>query len=155
MTPIVARDDRKPYTPAPPGLHNAVCVDVVDLGLIDSPWGEKPQIELRWQLERENPETGKPFLVVRRFTLSLSEKSNLRPFLEGWLGAEFSDEEAKGGVDLESFVGMAAFLQVIHQESSKGQTFANVKTALPGQRPIEPRDYVRKKDRGVEEGGAA
>src|SRR3990167_8424522 len=85
VMPIIARDDRKPYTPAPPGLHNAVCVDVVDLGLIDSQWGEKPQIELRWQIERENPETGKPFLVVRRFTLSLSEKSNLRPFLEGWL----------------------------------------------------------------------
>lgn len=145
--PIIARDERKPLTPAPAGLHNAVCVDVVDLGMVDSPWGERPQVEIRWQLETINPDTDKPYLVVRRFTLSLSEKSNLRPFLEGWLGRELTDEEAQSGFDLENLLGLPALLQVIHQTSSKGQTFAFVKTALPGTKTLEPRDYIRKKDR--------
>jgi hypothetical protein len=49
---IIARDNRKEFTPAPEGLHQGVCVDVVDLGLVAGIYGEKHKVELRWQLEQ-------------------------------------------------------------------------------------------------------
>jgi hypothetical protein len=36
-------------------------------------------VELRWKLDLTNEETGRPFLVSKRFTLTLNEKGNLRP----------------------------------------------------------------------------
>ena len=150
--PIVAKDERKPYTPAPAGVHNAVCVDVVDLGLVDSPWGERPQVEFRWQIDKVNAENGKRFLVVRRFTRSLASKSNLRPFLEGWIGESISEDEAKQGMDLERFVGESCLLQVIRGKSAKGTEFASAKTTLPlpeGVEPLRAKDYIRVIDRNI------
>jgi hypothetical protein len=80
--PIMVRDSKKAFTPAPEGLHQAVCVDVVDLGLVEGPWGAKPTVELRWELDLTHDETGRPFLVSKRYTLTLNEKGNLRPMLE-------------------------------------------------------------------------
>jgi hypothetical protein len=53
--PIMVRDNKKAFTPAPEGLHQAVCVDVVDLGLAEGPWGAKPTVELRWELLARGP----------------------------------------------------------------------------------------------------
>lgn len=151
---IVARDAKKHYTPAPSGLWSAVCCDVIDLGMVESQFGERHQVELRWQISEEHPETGKPFLVVRRFTLSLNEKSNLRPFLESWRGAAYTEDEVEAGVDIEAeFLGQPALLQVMHKPSSDGRIFANPASALPlpdAFTKVAPRDYVRVKDRGDE-----
>jgi hypothetical protein len=72
--PIMVRDNKKAFTPAPEVLHQAVCVDVVDLGLVEGPWGAKPTVEPRWELDLTNEETGRPFLVSKRYTLTLAEK---------------------------------------------------------------------------------
>jgi hypothetical protein len=53
--PIMVRDNKKAFTPAPEGLHQAVCVDVVDLGLAEGPWGAKPTVEFRWELLARGP----------------------------------------------------------------------------------------------------
>ena len=36
--PIYVRDNRKEYTPAPEGLHLAVCVDAIEMGEQETPW---------------------------------------------------------------------------------------------------------------------
>jgi hypothetical protein len=82
----MVRDNKKAFTPAPEGLHQAVCVDVVDLGLVEGPRGAKPTVELRWELDLTNEETGCPYLVSKRYSLTLNEKGNLRPMLEAWRG---------------------------------------------------------------------
>lgn len=34
------------YVPCPEGLHSACCVDVVDRGLEQTPWGERHKVML-------------------------------------------------------------------------------------------------------------
>lgn len=143
--PIVARDTRKEFTPAPEGLHQAVCVDVVDLGLQDTPWGSKQKVDLRWQIDQQNEETGKPFLVTKRYTLSLNEKATLRQHLEAWRGKKFTQEEL-GGFDLERLLGVNGQVQVVHNLADDGRVFANVQAVVPlgkGMTKIRPQDYVR------------
>lgn len=146
---IVAKDTRKKYTPAPEGMHQAVCVDVVDHGMQETGFGEKHIIDLRWQINETEPESGKPFLVVNRYNLSLHKKSNLRHHLEAWRGKKFSPEELEG-FDLEKLLGINCQLQIIHNDSDNGTTYANVQTIVPipkSMKKMVSTDYTRFKDR--------
>jgi hypothetical protein len=141
--PIISRDKPRDFVPAPEGSHTAVCVDVVDLGLVDGAFGPKMKIRLVWQLEERRPD-GKPWLVSGWYTNSLNEKSRLRPLLEAWRGRAFTPEEL-GGFDLEDLVGSGCLLQVIHNPTPKG-IFANVASIMKLPKGMEaPRvaDYTR------------
>jgi len=48
---IIAKETRKEWTQAPEGLWPAVCVDVVELGLVETAWGKKEKVRLVWQIE--------------------------------------------------------------------------------------------------------
>jgi hypothetical protein len=151
---IMAREPESKFTPAPEGLHQAVCVDVVDLGLVETQWGQKPKVEIRWQLDVVNEDAGKRFDIRARYTLSLSEKANLRKQLETWRGRKFSQEELQG-FDLEKLIGVNCQLQVIHNLSDEGKTYANVQAIVPHNAKlpkIAPLDYVREQDRAKAHG---
>ena len=75
------------------GVHLAVCYGVIDLGQQHNPkfdnWPHKVMIQwelpkLRIDVKEGERTVSKPRAISRRFTLSLSEKSHLRPFLESW-----------------------------------------------------------------------
>jgi hypothetical protein len=147
--PIIARDNRKDFTPAPEGLHQAVCCDVIDLGICETNWGDKHQVEIRWQLEVTNEENGKPFMVLKRYTLSLHEKAALRQHLEAWRSRKFTAEELEG-FDLEKLVGVNCQIQVVHNVSDDGRRYGNVQAIVPlgrGMTKMRVRDYVRVVDR--------
>jgi hypothetical protein len=147
--PIVARDTRKEFTPAPEGLHQAVCVDVLDLGLVEGPWGAKPKVRIIWQLDQVQPDSGKRALVTAQYTLSLNEKATLRHHLESWRGRKFTAEELQG-FDLEKLIGVNAQVQVVHALADDGRTWANVQAVVPlgkGMTKLRGEDYVRVKDR--------
>ena len=146
--PIIARDNRKEFSPAPEGLHQAVCVDVVDLGMVTSQYGEKHKVRLVWQIE-EVDERGKRFLVMQQYTLSLNEKAVLRHHLEAWRGRKFTAEELEG-FDLEKLIGVNAQLQIVHNLGAKGGVFANVQAVVPiskSMTKMRAEDYVRVQDR--------
>ncbi len=76
-------------------------------------------------------EVEKPLVLSREFTLSMGSKSNLRPFVEGIIGVKLSDEEA-AGFNLESLLGQACLISVIHKKSADGsKTFANIVSTSP------------------------
>lgn len=142
------------FTPAPAGTHPAVCIDVVDLGLLKVSYGgkekEQHKVRLVWQIGDARPD-GKPFRVDKRYTLSLHEKAALRKDLESWRGLAFTEQELKG-FDLEVLIGIGAFLNVIHN-TKDGTTYANVTAIMrmpKGMVPPVPRDYVRVCDRNPE-----
>ena len=135
------------YAPAPSGTFAAVCVDVVDMGLVKVSWGgkEKSQhkITIVWQIDEERDD-GKPHAVRKRYTLSLHEKAQLRKDLEAWRGRPFTDEELQG-FDVETVIGVGAMVSIIHNQKD-GSTYANVASVsrMPkGMQPPHPRDYVR------------
>jgi hypothetical protein len=146
----IVKDNKKEYTPAPEGLHQAVCIDVVDLGIQKTQFGEQVKIEIRWVIDEVDPKTNRQYMVLRRFTPSLHKKSNLRPTLEAWRGRKFTDEELKG-FDIEKLIGANCQLQICHNISSEGDTYANVQAVVPIPRNAAkmeiPSDYVRVAER--------
>lgn len=153
--PIFAKDTRKDYAPAPEGLHQAVCVDIVDLGIVSTQWGDKHKVRVVWQIEAVNPDTGKPFTPMQQYTLSLNEKARLRQHLEAWRGRKFTSDELSG-FDLEKLLGANCQLQLVHSISDDGRTFSNVQAIVPLGRGMTKirgsEDYVRVKDRVTDNG---
>jgi hypothetical protein len=149
---IIAKEKGGNYTPAPAGVHQAVCVDVVELGLIQTTYGgkttEKEMIRLIWQIEEINESTGLRFTVQRRYSLSLHAKASLRKDLESWRAKPFTAEELKG-FDVERLIGANCFLNVVH-ETRENSTYANIAAIMPlkkGTPKMEPDGYIQVKDR--------
>jgi hypothetical protein len=141
------------FKPAPAGAHAAICVDVIDLGVILTEYAglKKPQHKVRivWQIDEERDD-GKLFTVSRPYTLSLHQKATLRRDLESWRGKSFTEDELKR-FDLESLIGVPAMLNVIHA-FKEGKTFANVAGVMKLMKGLSapvPRDYVRKAERAA------
>ena len=151
---IIAKKNKKDFTPAPEGLWPAVCVDVVDLGMEQTPWGEKHKVQLRWVLEERDPKTDRAFLVLKKYTLSLDEKANLRRELETWRGRKFTKEESEG-FDLERLIGVNCQLQIMHNVTDGGDVYANVQAIVPAGKGVVkiavPSDYIRVCDRKKEQ----
>lgn len=157
MAIIAKEGSGKAFEPCPSGSQAAVCVDVVDLGNIEntrfpnedgSPKFQH-KIEVVWE-SSEKMVDARPFLVKKRYTLSLGEKANLRHDLESWRGRAFTESERQG-FDVEKLIGAPCILNVIHKAGSKGGTFANVATVSPLMRgmekPTPSGKYVRVCDR--------
>ena len=137
------------FKPAPEGLHQGVCIDVIDLGMKDGKWGPKHTCRLWWQLELRDDETEKRFRVKKDYNVSLHEKANLCKDLVAWRGRKFTDEEA-AGFDVESVIGANCQLQVAHNLGDNGTVWANVMTVVPlgkNMTKLRPEEYVRDKDR--------
>jgi hypothetical protein len=126
---LVIKGQDADFTPAPPGLHQAVCVDVVDLGMVDGPFGEKRKLKLIWQLKGRNAK-GERFQVRQSYTQSLHEKARLRHDLETWRGRPFSRDEIKA-FDVETLLGANCQMQVAHRVSAQGRTYANPTAIVP------------------------
>ena len=159
---IFAKDSGADYVPAPEGLQQGVCCDVIDLGDVVSTFTGKMQHKVRivWQSEHQhpNPNYNRPHEVSNTYSLSLHEKATLRKHLEAWRGKKFTPEELKG-FDLEKLIGVNCQLQVVHKLASNGATYANIQAIVPigkGMPPLKvSASYTRKKDRdGYEEPSA-
>lgn len=139
----------KEFENPPQGVHQAVCVDVVDMGMVENKQYNKTQHKIRivFQLEAKMAD-GRPFIASRRFTNSLAEQSALRPFLEMWRGKAFSSEELKG-FDTDLLIGANAMVQILY--STEGdQTYANISAAFPlpsNTKKMVAEGYTRVKDR--------
>lgn len=144
----IAKENGTTFTPAPEGVHQAVCCDVIPAFQVTrkKPNGDeykRDEVTIIWQLDKQNPDNGnKRFQVRRIFGLSLSQKSHLRPFLESWRGRKFTDAELKDGFDVEKLIGVNCNLQIIHDGD-----WANVQNVMPlgnTQPKIEIDGYTRK-----------
>jgi len=151
---LVITETKNDYEVAPEGLQPAVCTDVVNLNMVETPWGEKHKCLLTFELTAEDSD-GNRFIVSKRYTVSLNEKANLRKDLERWRGARYTSEELAEGVNLENLIGLAAMLNIQHNETEK-RTYANIESILPppegtGYYGIKPSgEYTRVKDREAE-----
>ena len=91
MSPLVAPRSQERIL-APEGTHKARLVGLVQLGTVPVEWaGETKWLEkvrLTFELPEElhkfkEDETEKPVVISQEYTLSMGEKSNLRPVVEG------------------------------------------------------------------------
>lgn len=126
---LIIKEDPSEYPLCPDGLHSAVIVDAVDLGMQASPWGEKHKLSIVFETQLTN-EDGNHYILASRYNWSLHEKSNLRKDLERLLGKKFTHEELLEGFDLNSIVGMSCNILVVHHKT-EDRTYANIESILP------------------------
>jgi hypothetical protein len=130
----------KDFELVPPGVHFAILTKIVHVGVQaaynpkypdkDEVWleFEIPDVRVKWTKNGEEKEG--PAIMRQKFALSMHEKSNLRPFIEGWRGKPLTDEEA-GEFELPTMLGKVCQLSVAHKPSSDGKkTYANISGAF-------------------------
>jgi hypothetical protein len=156
---IMAKDSGgRDFKPMPAGVHLAICNAVVDLGIQQTTYkGEaksQHQVYLRWEVPDETVEYEKdgrkvvgPATIGRTYTLSLSEKANLRKVLENWRGKPFTADELKG-FDITNVAGKCCQIMVQHDTRSD-KTYANVTGVMGVSRDQAPRARELKPANGV------
>lgn len=124
----------------PAGNHVAICNAVVDLGVQPGSGiypDPKHQVYIRFELptervkyQRDGVDVEGPMSIGRTFTASMSEKANLRKFIESWFGKKFTSDDAAADFDHSKLLGRFCLLNVTHTE--KGQNvYANISNATP------------------------
>jgi hypothetical protein len=110
----------------------AVCVGVIDLGeqYSDMFKNYSNKCMIVWELPGETIEIDgeqKPRQLSKEFTISSSNKSNLRKFIESWNGKNYSDDEF---MDLDVFdqIGKPCQLNVVLNSTGE---YANVDNIMP------------------------
>lgn len=131
------------YEQAPVGTFVGRCIRMIDIGTQKSEYQGQPSIkrqciigwELPGELMTEGDSRGKPFVVSRFFTASLSKKANLRAILESWRGRAFTDQELLG-FDSKAILGKPCLLSLIAND--KGKTRVSSVMALPKGTTVPP-----------------
>ena len=125
----------------PAGLHLARCYRIIDLGTQKSEYMGQTKhmhkIMLGWEIHgtREDGSAirmsdGRPFGIFKNYTLSWSEKANLRLDLQAWRGKPFTQEELRR-FDLKNVLGAWCMLNIIERAGQNGKTYSNVNGITP------------------------
>ena len=118
--------DSGDFKPHPEGIHPAICVDVMDLGLVETDFqGVKKMVnKVKITFESEaKTDDGKPCTVFRSFSASLHPKSNLSTFLSKWRGRPVAPGES---INLQQLIGASCTLVISHQKNLAGKTYASI-----------------------------
>lgn len=138
------KNDKK-FEPVPEGLYDAVCVDVVDLGMVPGMYGEKHKLKIVWEVSLKMAD-GRPFTISQRYTASLSPKANLYKDLKAIRGSDFTKEELKD-FEMEKVLGSPCKILVEHNEK-EGEVYANVGKIMKATDKLAASGkYKRAKDR--------
>lgn len=111
MQLIVPQSDSK-FVTHPEGVFAAVCVDVIDMGMVSREYmGETRLVhKVRLVFETEQArEDGSRFVIARMFTASLHPKGRLAQALEKWRGRSFQPGEV---LDLNRLIGVGCTLVI-------------------------------------------
>lgn len=127
----VAKSSGGSSEPVPAGTHAARCVSVISLGTQPSNNPAFPprfKVMIGWELPDETIEhEGKqmPLRISKELTLSLNDKSALKPLLESWRGKPFTADEL-AGFAVEKLLGAPCLLSVIHKPRPAGGVYSNI-----------------------------
>jgi hypothetical protein len=117
----------------PAGKYFGVCVGVYDIGTQASErWEPSHKIILEFELHRKNgpvkDEDGKPLKYSGFYPLRFGKQKNgtkakLRQVVEGILGRNFTDEEAKEGYDVTLLLDAGCRMHVVHETADSGTKY--------------------------------
>ena len=114
------------FKPHPEGIHPALCVDLIDLGLVESEWqGQRRlvnKVRLVFETEQRG-EDGRNCIITKTFTASLHPKAKLSDFVGKWRGRPVVPGES---IDLSKLIGANCTLVISHQQNLVGRTYASI-----------------------------
>jgi hypothetical protein len=163
MSIIAKPNDGKEFAKLPlpeAGTVQAVCCAVWDLGLQLSNFKNEDgsnkyqhKVIIAWEIAEKinQPDSeyhGKPYMMNKKYTLSLGEKANLRKDLDSWRGKPFTEDELKNGFDLEKLIGVNCFIGIKHEadRNDASKVYANVTAILPLPKNTPKIEAVRARD---------
>ena len=117
----------KAFEKHPAGTPVCTLIKIIDLGTQEVTWQGATKYSHKIRFVWESTELmsdNRPFIVQRDFTASLNSKGNLRPFLEGWRGRAFTEQEL-AGFDPKVLVGMPCLLSLVEDGE-----YTNVNAAM-------------------------
>jgi len=114
------------FEPHPEGIFPAICVDVMDLGMVETEFqGVKKmvnKVKVVFESEAKTAD-GKPCMVSKSFTASLHPKARLAEFIGKWRGRPVLPGET---IDLSKLIGVCCTLVISHQLSQAGRKYATI-----------------------------
>jgi hypothetical protein len=135
---LTSKESGGNFEPHPEGIHPAVCVDVMDLGLVETEFnGERKMVnklKLVFESEQQTAD-GKPCTVTKSFTASLHPKAKLAEFLGKWRGKLVTPGET---IDLGKLIGASCTLVISHQQSQSGKTYAAIDAVSKPTKKLTP-----------------
>ena len=135
---ILQCDNSGQFKPHRPGIFPAVCVDMIDLGVMASEYqGEVRMMhKLKLVFETEElTEDGRRCTVSRIYSASLHPKAKLAGVLGTWRGRPVVPGER---IDLKKLVGACCTLMVSHQTNMAGKTYASIDAISKPTRKVTP-----------------
>jgi hypothetical protein len=138
---FIVEDKGGSFERCPSGLHLARCYRIIDLGTQKSEYMGQVKylrkIMFSWEIHGTRDDgtpllmnDGRPFSIFKNYTLSWSEKANLRLDLQSWRGQPFSTEEMRR-FDLKNVLDKWCMLNIIDRQGTNGKTYSNVNGITP------------------------
>lgn len=124
-----------------PGIYNARCDLVADLGMQDTgKYGMKHKVYLRFSVpdqtgEREDG-TKFQMSIGSKFTATLSKRATLRKVLESWRGRPFTEEELEN-FELTNLLNAPATLVVGSYTDKEGNPRPSIDNVLKCKSPVD------------------
>lgn len=124
-----------PREHVPPGLQVGRFTQLIDCGTQNESFQGKPKVRPVIRISAEFPAhkyktgdlAGKPLVITAKFTNSMSERSNLRHFIDGYRGEQFASEAEINKWMGETFwrlVGKIGKFTVVHKKQDNGSIFS-------------------------------
>lgn len=112
--------------PHPEGIHPAICIDVIALGLVEVVFQGQhkvvPKVKLVFETEQKTEE-GTNYTVSKNFTASLHPKAKLCEYLSKWRGRPIAIGET---IELQKLIGANCTLVISHAQNMVGRTYASI-----------------------------
>lgn len=116
---------------APEGTHNAVCIQILDLGTqVSEKWkSEMRQCSVGFELVDEMNSEGEPFVVFKKYNLpGLGPKANLAKDLKAWLGIVVEKDDE---IDLDqTILGKSCNITITYSEPDENDKVYDNITAI-------------------------
>ena len=137
-----AEDSGGSFERCPQGMHLARCYRIIDLGTQKTEYMGQTKylhkIMIGWEIHGAKDDgsplkmsDGRPFAIFKNYTLSWSEKANLRLDLQSWRGKTFTQEEMRR-FDLTNVLGAWCMLNIIERPAKTGnKIYSNVDGVTP------------------------
>ena len=125
---------------APAGPHAAICTRIIDMGLqrSNNPKYPKPAHKIYLQFEIDSlMQDGRPFVVGKQYTFSLSEKAYLLADLQSWRGTPFTEAE-KDTFEMRAVLGARCMLNIMHSTDGKYANISAIMPLPPGMKKLTP-----------------
>jgi hypothetical protein len=118
--PIIV--EQKEYEKPDEGWHKAKLIEVKDLGIVPTSFGERRKIQFKYEVAQVGS-NGERLTTIERFNASLAARSNLGMRIRDLTG-QFPTKQ----FDVASVEGWKGEIEIEHNESeTTGKTYANIR----------------------------